>query len=256
MTPNPTHILRDSLQVQQKALDGVTESPRRITPEDQPQFPCWIWNSGSSCVPDVVPAWVRLYTGEDFGRVKQAGWIYSHWHPNQATPPPALDGGRELATVKENLKVGGLIRGKLTNAGTMQVRDELDRCGVFVAMEHVTLQAVEHLPMYRDVVVIPAIDHESAEGDACIVTADRDGLMAMNEIHRKKIAALEADHAAKDSALDAAKRAMESIKGDMERACRAINQGRHYDATCALDCGLAIQRQALSAIEALRIKSP
>lgn len=47
------------------------------------------------------------------------------------------------------------IVGKLTNAGTMQVSDELEVSGVFVAMERDAFKSVKYMPMYQDVEVVP-----------------------------------------------------------------------------------------------------
>ena len=56
------------------------------------------------------------------------------------------------------------ITGTLTHAGTMTIRDE-ELTGVFIRCTKEALAAVEHLPMYRAVVVVGAAELEELRKD-------------------------------------------------------------------------------------------
>ena len=59
----------------------TNQPPHRITPENPPQFPCWLWH----CSTD---SWRRFNRDTFIDRVEPA--LFSHWHPDQPTAPTAV----------------------------------------------------------------------------------------------------------------------------------------------------------------------
>jgi hypothetical protein len=55
------------------------EEARAITPESQPVFPCWLWRPNCS----EGPYWFRAIFKPNWAR----NGVFSHWHPDQPTPP-------------------------------------------------------------------------------------------------------------------------------------------------------------------------
>jgi hypothetical protein len=54
-----------------------TSTPRLITPDCQPEFPCWLWAADAK-----YPHWYR-YPAKEFLWRRD----YTHWHPDQPTAP-------------------------------------------------------------------------------------------------------------------------------------------------------------------------
>ena len=65
-------------------MNDTNESQvRRITPESQPVFPCWLW------LPIAKHHWFRLSGGLALD-ISKVG--FTHWHPDQPHAPTDIPG--------------------------------------------------------------------------------------------------------------------------------------------------------------------
>jgi len=66
-------------------------TPQKITPQSQPQFPCWLWNDGTHTVSG-RPRWIYFEEEVNESVMKRS----THWHPDQPHAPAPV---REDATL-------------------------------------------------------------------------------------------------------------------------------------------------------------
>lgn len=55
--------------------------PQRISAENQPQFPCWLWLADYR-----YPSWTRCLSMPEYS-LEMMMMRYTHWHPDQPTAP-------------------------------------------------------------------------------------------------------------------------------------------------------------------------
>ncbi len=61
---------------------------RKITPECQPQKPCWLWGQLSQIYPVPVPHWRHSSEVNDSSKhFTSSEFVPTHWHPDQPTAP-------------------------------------------------------------------------------------------------------------------------------------------------------------------------
>jgi len=67
-------------------------TPQKITPQSQPQFPCWLWSCRTEG--EIKPQWYR-YSREEWDEVSclyhTNMYPFTHWHPDQPHAPAPVD---------------------------------------------------------------------------------------------------------------------------------------------------------------------
>lgn len=61
------------------SVEHPTPTARRITPDDPPQFPCWLWIDGEAFRNGGF--WLR------YEHTRPVAVNYTYWHPDQPTAP-------------------------------------------------------------------------------------------------------------------------------------------------------------------------
>jgi len=135
-----------------------------------------------------------------------------------------------------------LIRGTLTNAGTMQVAGEENRTGLFIDMTKEALRTVPSLPMYREVTVTDGDECEKLKKE---LAAANDILAKLQDLHgcSREMVVYWCAHAAERS-LGLAQCQVESAKGQarMHQLRKDVqfvidHAGKTHDTECgALRC--------------------
>ena len=72
----------------------TNQPPHRITSENPPQFPCWLWTVGDNFRSGF---WLR------YVHTRPVAVPYTHWHPDQPTAPTAVPEAREQRPENDHL---------------------------------------------------------------------------------------------------------------------------------------------------------
>lgn len=97
---------------------------RRITPDCQPTYPCWLWNN-------VHNEWHHATLGMWTNCDPRKSYTFTHWHPEQPEPPAPLAGGTVLKPSTATAEVAaGCKEGRTVSPAptTMEPKDIITDC--------------------------------------------------------------------------------------------------------------------------------